>query len=1217
MKNLNNLSSLLQLVRKNRIGWFIGVMGSFFLLLPGFAPVMPPGIDNPSPFNAYLNNVFPSEDPSGGNFSWSVENAFPNLDFVDPLAILEIPDEDSYYVVGKLGSVWQIPDDPNTTTKDEVLNISSVIEYDTDAGLMNGALHPEFGQAGSPNRGYIYLFYRYHPDGEVGECTIPAFLRLSRFNRPDGQQNFDPSSELVMMQIYDEHCWHNGGGMFFDEEGYLYLTIGDAGGEDDYYENTQRLDELLLSGLFRIDVDMDPSRSHPIRRQQVDPADKPANLPSSYSQGYYIPNDNPWLDPNGGILEEYYTLGLRSPHRATMDPVTGDIWMGDVGQGTREEISILPKGGNVEWPFMEGSIPGQKPEPNPLIGFKQPPIYDYGRSEGNAVIGGFVYRGGQFNGALDGLYVFGDHGSRNVWSLNPENGEVTYLTTVPDTGSGFRDGISSFGTNSRGDLFIVRLYGYNAPGGVIYKLKQESSIPDPPQFLSQTGAFSDLASLTPAAGFVPYTVNSPLWSDRAEKKRWIAVPNDGDHNSAGEQITFSPNGPWQFPSGTVLMKHFELPLDYNDPENTTVRLETRFIIITDSGGAYGVTYKWNEQGTDAELLIGGETVDYDVVFPDGSTGTQSWDFPSRTACKTCHNANADFVLGVKTWQLNGMYEYPSQIVDNQLNTWLHLGMFANPFDPNSISGFLRSAAIDDVSATPELRVRSYLDANCSHCHQPDGVEGAFDARFSTPLSNQNIVNAFAISRNTEDGQYVVKPRSTLESELWMRDQSLDDNPMPPLAKNLIDNEYISVLTEWINSMEEGDCEDVPVSLLTWTTPPQNHLGPVEKDESNGGAAAGDGNTITINGQQFAKGLGVHAPSTVTYEINGAYSIFQSYIGVDDEACGNSSVRFEVYADEVMVYQSPVVTQSTDPILVELNVTDVDELKLVVTDAGDGTNCDHADWADPVLVPCINCTDHPPCDDGDPCTTDDRYDDDCNCAGTLIDSDNDGVCDAYDQCPGFDDNIDTNNNGIPDPCEAVGCLDPEDEVCPTEDCDFTEDPLTDGGYYAYGEITSSGWVPDGGTVTFKAGQSIRLLPGFHVDNGGEFSAFILECVPDNLVTQTPEETANVESAVKNLTPVVKPQNDLKQEYRYQYDLSVEVWPNPFRENISLTIAAPTPDMKRATIQIMDVNGRIIYQRFNAPFDELITINSLSNWASGAYIMRVHASNYYYSQTLIKD
>src|SRR5690606_26575195 len=106
--------------------------------------------------------------------------------------------------------------------------------------------------------------------------------------------------------------------------------------------------------------------------------------------------------------------------------------------------------------------------------------------------------------------------------------------------------------------------------------------------LSETGAFSDLATLTPAAGVFPYDVNAPLWSDAAEKKRWIALPNDGTHDTPQEKIGFNPEGDWSFPAGTVFIKHFELPVDETTP-SIIRRLETRFIVMPESGEPWGVT----------------------------------------------------------------------------------------------------------------------------------------------------------------------------------------------------------------------------------------------------------------------------------------------------------------------------------------------------------------------------------------------------------------------------------------------------------------------------------------------------------------------------------------------------------------------------------------------------------------------------------------------------
>ncbi len=968
-------------------GFVVLLFTSCFLTLVGaLAPFSPIGIPAPQAIGPYLNGVFPQETPGNGagDNNWTLVNAYPNLLFTDPLSIIQLPDTSGFYVTGKPGYVWKIANDSTTSVKNTVLDISSVVHTDGDAGLINMILHPEFGQAGSPNRGYAYFIYRYHPQGDaIGDCDADAYTRLSRFTRPDGQEQFDPNSELVLIQQVDPHCWHTGGGMFFDDEGYFYFTFGDAGSSNDPFHTSQQIDSFFFGGLHRIDVDKIASRSHPIIRQ---PKDRPHSLPeNSYSQGYYIPNDNPWVNPDGSVLEEFFALGLRSPHRASFDPVTRQIWVAEVGEGSREEINLVEKGDNLQWSFLEGSLDGPHTQPVPLIGNSKGPVYEYSHSEGTAIIGGFVYRGESFNGALDGKYIFGDHGTRHIWTYNLNTHEVDYLATVPSGGVGNKNGISSFGTDFVGNVYVLKLYETDMDGGAIYKLHPAIDVPDPPSLLSQTGAFSDLTTLTPAPGLIPYTVNAPLWSDAAVKKRWVAIPNNGSYNTAAEQVVFSETSSWQFPPGTVFIKHFELPVDINNPDST-VRLETRFIVIKADGTEYGVTYKWNAQGTDAQLLTTSDTASFEILEKDLSVRKQIWNFPSRTDCQTCHNDNAGAVLGVRTWQMNGDYTYPSTITDNQLNTWLALGIFANPFSPSDIPAFLKSAAIQDETVDLETRVRSYLDANCAHCHQPNGVNGAFDARFSTPLQDQQLVYSLGVSVNTSPGSFIIKPKDHLWSELWVRDNKLGNGAMPPLAKNLIDTAYIRVLTDWISELDDTTCYIFHLSDLDPVSS-VNGWGPVEFDQSNGSTDPEDGTTMTINGVTYAKGLGVHAESEIIYDLNGQYQFFRTSIGLDDakDDCENASVQFFIYLDNVLTYQSPVMDRNDDAIDLEIDVSGRNQLKLVVGDAGDGINCDHADWANARLVK--------GCDDGDPCTENDGFDKDCNCAGTLIDHNQDGVCDS--------------------------------------------------------------------------------------------------------------------------------------------------------------------------------------------------------------------------------
>ncbi|TAE48557.1 MAG: hypothetical protein EAZ89_15160 [Bacteroidetes bacterium] len=322
-------------------------------------------------------------------------------------------------------------------------------------------------------------------------------------------------------------------------------------------------------------------------------------------------------------------------------------------------------------------------------------------------------------------------------------------------------------------------------------------MPDPPATLSELGVFTDFETLATAPGIIPYGVNAPLWSDRAAKNRWVALPNDGAFDADAEKVTFRDEDYWQFPAGTVFIKHFDLPLNEGSAEQRK-KLETRFFVVTEDGGAYGVTYKWNDAGTEAYLLTGADTLTSTIVRGDGSTYRQTWDFPSREQCMTCHNANAGHVLGVRTRQLNGDLTYGSGITSNQLETWAHLGIFDKEIaDP---AQYPRSAPMTDANSSPEFRVRSYIDANCAFCHRPNGVEAAFDARALTALYDQNLIYEQTISHSSPVNSQVIVPGQPLNSVLYNRDLSTGIDAMPPIAKNMIDQGYVTVLNEWITEL---------------------------------------------------------------------------------------------------------------------------------------------------------------------------------------------------------------------------------------------------------------------------------------------------------------------------------------------------------------------------------------------------------------------------------
>jgi uncharacterized repeat protein (TIGR03806 family) len=312
-----------------------------------------------------------------------------------------------------------------------------------------------------------------------------------------------------------------------------------------------------------------------------------------------------------------------------------------------------------------------------------------------------------------------------------------------------------------------------------------------PKLLSQTGAFKDTAHLIPSDALIPYDLIIPFWSDGAQKLRWIALP-------AGK-IEFSPSGEWVFPAGTVFVKTFELPTDARDSK-VKRRLETRLLMVQGGGSVYGVVYKWRPDLSDADLLPDRLIEPVPITNAEGETHPQNWDYPSRKDCITCHTKLSGGVLGIKTRQMNHDFAYPSGITDNELREWNHLGIFAAPLRSEDIKDFPRLAASDDKSRSLEDRARSYLDANCSQCHRPGGTVAGFDARYSTPLDRQELLNGAVLIDQGIDRPRIISPHDIWRSIAYMRIDTVGDIRMPPIDRETIDERGVALLRDWIDSM---------------------------------------------------------------------------------------------------------------------------------------------------------------------------------------------------------------------------------------------------------------------------------------------------------------------------------------------------------------------------------------------------------------------------------
>ena len=732
---------------------------------------------------AFLNALMPEVAPSiSGN--WSAVNAFTNLLFTNSVGLTFIPGTDQLCVWEREGRIWSFQNSPDTNEKKLVLDISQQCQGWDDSGLLGIAFHPGFA-----TNHFVFVYYTWVKPGTVaGSPTtrpVPNLPdtyhdRLERYTL-DANGVAIPDSVKIFVDLTNQTVWHHGGGMFFHPtNGFLYWTDGDNSVGD----NDQIINKSLYSGVFRIDVDCRGENiSHMPPRQPT----------GGFTANYFVPNDNPFVGQSN-VLEEFFCLGLRSPHRMTYDAPSGKIFIGDVGESSREEIDVIQPGEsglNFQWNYREGNL-GKMPAK--YIGISRGPLLDYPHTDGRAVIGGYVYRGQKFARDLGGKYIFGDNVFRTVWALDETATPVkkTLLCvmpkgTGPNSGTDYT-GLSSFGTDANGELYFCQM---SSIGGRIFKL-QRGGPPPParvmPKLISETGVFTDPKKLVPADFLIPYAPNSPLWSDGAVKTRWFTLPT----NSV---INFSANSEWTFPAGSVFVKNFDLPVDDTIPEMVR-RLETRILVRDTNGYVYGASYKWRADNSDADLVTTGITEPIEIKTATGSR-TQNWFYPGRQDCLTCHTPASGGVLGLKTRQLNGSFKYPNGVTDNQLHTLGHLGIFDAAFDDRKIFHYPRLFNITNNSAALQIRVRSYLDANCSMCHRPGGAGAFFDARFETPLKKQNLVNGPVANQLNIAGAKVVVPGDTNKSILFHRVSIVGENQMPPLGKNVVDEKAVAVIGKWI------------------------------------------------------------------------------------------------------------------------------------------------------------------------------------------------------------------------------------------------------------------------------------------------------------------------------------------------------------------------------------------------------------------------------------
>ncbi|MEY4691697.1 MAG: hypothetical protein RIT19_2022 [Verrucomicrobiota bacterium] len=703
-------------------------------------------------------------DPVQG--PWTLEDAFPSLPpFPGTLGFATPPDGTRRIILlGMGGTAHEISLSPAPAHR-VFLDLSERVFFEQESGLLGMAFHPGFR-----TNGWLFVYYS-SKDGAGG--VVQSFNRLSRFTvKPGGDGRPDPGSEVVLFHQEDPGPNHNGGCLAFGPDGYLYVSVGDGSLWDDRV--TQRLDAGFFGGILRIDVDRRPGNPAPNPGFGV--------VPGAYS----VPADNPFVgvreyrvgdrvvwngqDPRA-LRTEFYALGMRNPWQFSFDPKTGELWCNDVGYGSREEVNRIRAGANYGWPWWEGTLAAT----DPAVSGTVLPEFEYSHFSGRtAITGSRFYRGDLYPG-LDGCYLFADW-SGDIAFLRPgEPGEpeVSWIANLP--------GVVAFGTDPRdGSLLLT-----SGSGRIQRLVHRPVSGEVWPEHLSETGIFEDPISRTPRPGLVPYEVQAPFWSDHALKRRWFALPGR-------ETMDFSRDGAWSFPEGTVWVKHFDRA--YHRPSTSLFPMETRILVQT-SHGVSGASYRWNDEGTDADLVPaeGANAIFY--AWTPTNLVTQNWRFPGRNECLSCHTRANGGPAGFRTSQLNRRTREGVTIL-SQLDAWSDAGHFTEPL----VRTYQMPALVNpsDEAQPLERRVRSYLDANCASCHQPGGLTRTpWDARIGTALDRMGLIGTRPSVPVAGLGEFLIDPGHPENSVLFRRISSLGTFHMPPLATSEPDTAAVELLRRWI------------------------------------------------------------------------------------------------------------------------------------------------------------------------------------------------------------------------------------------------------------------------------------------------------------------------------------------------------------------------------------------------------------------------------------
>lgn len=693
---------------------------------------------------------------------------YQNLKFEHPLLLARCPGSDRLFVGEQAGVLYSVADRPDAKAdlfcdlRKELKTIHQLPGAKDVEAVYGLVFHPNFEK----NR-QCFVCYTLRAQ-KADQPNLKDGTRVSRFTvtRTDPPR-IDPASEEIVLSFLQGG--HNGGDLHFGPDGMLFISTGDAASPNppDALNTGQDISDLL-SSILRIDVN----------RKEA-------------GKNYAIPGDNPFIAMKGA-RPEVWAYGFRNPWRMSFDSQTGALFVGDVGWELWEMVHRVEKGGNYGWSAMEGPQP-IKPDrmgPTPII----PALIALPHTIACSVTGGRVYHGRKFP-ELRGAYVFGDWETRRLWAARFEGDQTTQMPEI--TRPSVR--IVAFGEDKDGELLFL---DYDT--GTLQTIERNDALSKNAAFpttLSATGLFASVKEHTPASGVLPFTVNSKQWLDGATAERWLALPGDSSvtlHSTPKPVpgLVYWHNFRMHFPKDAVLMRTLSLG---------GRRVETQ-ILHFEGGDWRAYTYAWRDDQSDADLVPADGA---EKEIPDG-TRKRVWQFQSRSQCMSCHSNQSEYALAFLPEQLNR----PGHDGSNQLVTFTESGAIkrldgeGKPLPTFTLATAAKGARLADPadkSQPLEARARSYLHANCGHCHSDHGG-GSVPLRlqYQTAVAEMNAVGV----RPTR-GDFgladacIIRPGNPEASTLYFRMAKFGRDRMPHIGSEHPDEGALELIGDWITGLDRS------------------------------------------------------------------------------------------------------------------------------------------------------------------------------------------------------------------------------------------------------------------------------------------------------------------------------------------------------------------------------------------------------------------------------